>query len=90
MKRSLILFLFIGIAYPQSMQISDSEIRYHGIHPLHEWTGISTSASGKVSYDQSTNSGSITVSVPLNSFDMQGLCTGFKYADPYRSDRFSF
>ena len=69
MKRSLILFLFIGIAYPQSMQISDSEIRYHGIHPLHEWTGISTSASGKVSYDQSTNSGSITVSVPLNSFD---------------------
>tara|TARA_B100000287_G_scaffold196269_1_gene185416 strand:- start:730 stop:1245 length:516 start_codon:yes stop_codon:yes gene_type:complete len=69
MKRSLILFLFIGIAYPQSMQISDSEIRYHGIHPLHEWTGISTSASGKVNYDQSTNLGSITVSVPLNSFD---------------------
>ncbi len=69
MKHSLILFLFIGIAYPQSMQISDSEIRYHGIHPLHEWTGISTSASGKVSYDQSTNLGAITVSVPLNSFD---------------------
>ena len=51
------------------MQISNSEIRYHGIHPLHEWTGISTSASGKVNYDQSTNLGSITVSVPLNSFD---------------------
>ena len=69
MKHSLILFLFIGIAYSQSMQISNSEIRYHGIHPLHEWTGISTSASGKVNYDQSTNLGSITVSVPLNSFD---------------------
>ena len=69
MKHSLILFLFIGIAYSQSMQISNSEIRYHGIHPLHEWTGISTSASGRVSYDQSANSGSITVSVPLNSFD---------------------
>ena len=69
MKRSLILFFFIGIACSQSMQISDSEIRYHGIHPLHEWTGISTSASGRVSYDQSANSGSITVSVPLNSFD---------------------
>ena len=69
MKHSLILFLFIGIAYSQSMQISNSEIRYHGIHPLHKWTGISTSASGKVNYDQSTNLGSITVSVPLNSFD---------------------
>ncbi len=51
------------------MQIKGSEIRYHGIHPLHKWTGISTSASGKVNYDQSTNLGSITVSVPLNSFD---------------------
>lgn len=69
MKRLLILFFFLGISYSQSMEISDSEIRYHGIHPLHEWTGISTSASGKVSYDQSTNSGSIVVSVPLNSFD---------------------
>ena len=76
MKRSLILFFFIGIACSQSMQISDSEIRYHGIHPLHEWTGISTNASGRVSYDQSANSGSITVTVPLNSFDskfMQGI-----------------
>ena len=69
MKHSLILFLFIGIAYSQSMQIKGSEIRYHGIHPLHEWTGISTNASGRVSYDKSANSGSITVSVPLNSFD---------------------
>ena len=69
MKRSFILFFFIGIACSQSMQIKGSEIRYHGIHPLHEWTGISTNASGKVSYDQSTNLGSITVSVPLNSFD---------------------
>ena len=69
MKRSFILFFFIGIACSQSMQISGSEIRYHGIHPLHEWTGISTIASGRVSYDQSTNLGSITVSVALNSFD---------------------
>ena len=69
MKRSFILFFFIGIACSQSMQIKGSEIRYHGIHPLHQWTGISTSASGRVSYDQSTNLGSITVSVALNSFD---------------------
>ena len=42
---------------------------YSGNHPLHAWTGISTEASGSITYNENSETGSVRIEVPLSSFD---------------------
>ncbi len=64
-----ILSLFIGFGFSQTMQLTTSEINYHGSHPLHSWIGTSNEATGQITYDANANTGTATVEVALNSFD---------------------
>ena len=68
MKKFVFIALF-GTIVSQDLEITSSQIVYSGNHPLHAWTGVSTEASGSITYNENSETGSVRIEVPLSSFD---------------------
>ena len=51
------------------MKNINGEIRYHGSHPLHDWTGITKIILGKVDYSIKEMNANAIVVTPLRSFN---------------------
>ena len=67
--RLLYSILFYSAAFAQTAQISSSKITYYGSHFMHDWIGVSSSVSSKIIYNKPSNTGSVSVSIRLDSFD---------------------
>ena len=65
----IVFILLISVSFSQKIDITSSEIKYYGNHFLHSWIGISDKATSTVTYDQIKKNGSVTLEVPLKSFD---------------------
>ncbi|MBT7525126.1 MAG: YceI family protein, partial [Candidatus Marinimicrobia bacterium] len=65
----LLLILLISVSFAQKIDISSSEIKYYGNHFLHSWIGISSEVKSTVIYDGLKKNGSVSIKVPLSSFD---------------------
>ena len=65
----IVFILLISVSFSQKIDITSSEIKYYGNHFLHSWIGISDKATSTVTYDQIKKNGSVSLEVPLKSFD---------------------
>ncbi|MBT7525569.1 MAG: YceI family protein [Candidatus Marinimicrobia bacterium] len=65
----LLLILLISVSFAQKIDITSSEIKYYGNHFLHSWIGISSKVKSTVIYDGLKKNGSVSIKVPLSSFD---------------------
>ena len=65
----LVFILLISVSFSQNIDIASSEIKYFGNHFLHSWIGVSNKATSTIIYDEIKKDGSVTIEVPLNSFD---------------------
>lgn len=66
------LFLLCGSARAQvtyKISARQSSVAYHMVHPMHEWEGISRSATGTITTAPDGKPLSVQITIPVQSFD---------------------
>ena len=67
--RLILSLLSCSILFAQPPKVVSSKISYFGSHFMHDWVGISESVKTDFSYNELAQTGSVRVSVMLESFD---------------------